>query len=247
MPVRLLFVDRDGTLNRTFGSRPPNTPQEVALLPGVEETLVRYVAEGWRLVVITNQGGVASGYLTEAQAYAILQQTIELLPVPVAAAYLCPHMVKASVPRYAVDCPNRKPRPGFILKALDAFQAHAQDCLAVGDSITDYHAAQAAHVPFCWADCFFRRPIDRGMHDRHGEWVQVRQQPVEQDDILDLRAFKSGSQIGSLFLNRAHAGQAESASNVVIKIEDGFQNAGIKELLQDAAREWIDWRSHQSR
>ena len=71
MPVRLLFLDRDGTLNRTFAGRPPSTPDQVELLPGVGETLLRYVADGWQLVVVTNQGGVANGYLTEAQAYAV--------------------------------------------------------------------------------------------------------------------------------------------------------------------------------
>ena len=84
MPVRLLFLDRDGTLNRTFGSRPPNAPHEVTLLPGVQERLEHYAAEGWQLAVITNQGGVAAGYLTEEQAHAVLQRTIDLLGVPVA-------------------------------------------------------------------------------------------------------------------------------------------------------------------
>jgi D-glycero-D-manno-heptose 1,7-bisphosphate phosphatase len=238
MPVRLLFLDRDGTLNRTFGSRPPNTPQEVELLPGVPDILTRYAAEGWQIVIVTNQGGVAAGYVTEAQAHAVLQHTIDLLPVPVAAAYMCPHMVRAAVPQYALDCPNRKPRPGFILKALEEFQASAQDCLLVGDSITDRQAAQAANVPFLWADRFFGRPIERGMRDWNDQWVQLRQQSTERNDVLDLRAFKSGKQIGSAFLDRTHARDGESNDNVVIEVEDVFQGTGIEEMLQDVAKEW---------
>lgn len=157
MTARLLFLDRDGTLNRSFGHRPPNTVDEVELLPNVRETLSRYVTEGWKLVVISNQGGVAHGYISEAQAWAIQDRVIELLGLPVAASYLCPHQVGAEVAAYDLDCPNRKPNPGFILKALEQFQAQARDCLFVGDFESDQQAAQAAGVSFCWADAFFNR------------------------------------------------------------------------------------------
>jgi D-glycero-D-manno-heptose 1,7-bisphosphate phosphatase len=65
------------------------------------------------------------------------------------------------VARYDLDCPNRKPRPGFVLQALRCFEAQPEDCLFVGDSSTDREAARAAQVPFQWADRFFGRPIDR--------------------------------------------------------------------------------------
>jgi D-glycero-D-manno-heptose 1,7-bisphosphate phosphatase len=234
MPARLLFLDRDGTLNRAFDGRPPNTPQEVELLAGVRDTLARYAAAGWQPVIVTNQGGVAGGYVTEAQAHAVLQRVIDLLPVPVAAAYLCPHMIHAAVPEYALDCPNRKPRPGFILDALKKFGAQAGDCLLVGDAITDQQAAQAANVPFCWADRFFGRPIERGMRDRNGEWVQLRQQPAGQEGNLELVAFKNGSRVGSVFLEQGHTQDAESIGTVVVNVQDAYREAGIEEMLLDA-------------
>jgi D-glycero-D-manno-heptose 1,7-bisphosphate phosphatase len=80
MPTRLLFLDRDGTLNPSIGGRPPNTPEEVSLYPDVGAVLGPYVAQGWQLVIVTNQGGVASGYITEERAQAIQQRVIELLP-----------------------------------------------------------------------------------------------------------------------------------------------------------------------
>lgn len=189
--VRLLFLDRDGTLNRTIGLRPPNTPQEVELLPGVTPVLSRYVAGGWRLVVISNQGGVAGGFFSEAEAWAVQQRTIDLLGLSVAASYLCPHATEGTVPEYVVDCPNRKPRPGFILAALEQFGARAEDCLLVGDSITDQQAAEAAGVPYRWADRFFDRPIDRGLHTRDGRWVHVREAGIE--DLEALRALRDAS------------------------------------------------------
>jgi D-glycero-D-manno-heptose 1,7-bisphosphate phosphatase len=152
---RLLLLDRDGTLNRSLGDRPPNRPDEVELLPGVAARLHHQAALGWRLAVITNQGGVAYGYLTEAQAHAIQNAVLETLPVPVDASYLCPHHPAGTIARYAIDCPNRKPAPGAILQALARFEAQAADCLFVGDQDSDCQAAQAAGVPFVWAWDFF--------------------------------------------------------------------------------------------
>jgi hypothetical protein len=86
-----------------------------------------------------------------------------------------------------VDCPNRKPRPGFILTALERFGARTEDCLLVGDSSIDRLAAEAAGVTFRWADLFFGRPIDRGMQMPGGRWGQVRQAEArEWADLVDL-------------------------------------------------------------
>lgn len=175
MTKRVLFLDRDGTLNRTTNGRPPNVPAKVQLLPGVADVLSRYVAEGWLLAIISNQGGVASGYLSLEQAQAVQRRVIDLLRLPIAADYLCPHMPGARIAEYDTDCPNRKPRPGFIYTALQALEAEPGDCLFVGDAITDLQAAQAAGVPFRWADRFFGRPIDRGLQTRDGHWLQMQE------------------------------------------------------------------------
>ncbi len=153
--VRILFLDRDGTLNRSFDSRPPNDVSEVELLPNVVSTLTACAAEGWRLVIVTNQGGVAFGYLSEDEAWAIHQAVLDILPVPVDASYLCPHHPLGDVPPYNVECPRRKPNPGAILHALARFGARPQDCLFVGDMENDRQAAAVAGVPFRRARDFF--------------------------------------------------------------------------------------------
>ncbi len=152
---RLLFLDRDGTLNRSLGRRPPNRPEEIELLPGVAAVLHRTAASGWCIVIVTNQGGVAFGYQTQAQAHATHRALLDALPVTVDASYLCPHHPEGTVTRYAIACPNRKPAPGAILDALDRFQAQPQECLFVGDQDSDRLAAEAAEVPFRWAGEFF--------------------------------------------------------------------------------------------
>jgi histidinol-phosphate phosphatase family protein len=153
---RLLLLDRDGTLNQSLGSRPPNRPDEVKLLPGVAAKLHQYAAQGWRLVIVTNQGGVAFGYQTERQAWIVHQAVVDALPVQVDATYLCPHHPEGTIPPFAIDCPNRKPAPGAILDALARFQARPEDCLFVGDQESDCQAAEAAGVEFRWAGDFFQ-------------------------------------------------------------------------------------------
>jgi histidinol-phosphate phosphatase family protein len=152
---RLLFLDRDGTLNRSLDNRPPNHPTEVRLLPHVASKLHRCAAMGWRIVIVTNQGGIAFGYLTESQAHAIHRAVLNALPVEADASYLCPHHPDGTIARYAITCPNRKPSPGAILDALALFGSEPQRCLFVGDQDSDRQAAAAAGVPFKWAREFF--------------------------------------------------------------------------------------------
>jgi D-glycero-D-manno-heptose 1,7-bisphosphate phosphatase len=234
---RILFMDRDGTLNRSLGRRPPNSPDEVELLPNVGPVLERYAGEGWRLVIVTNQGGVAQGFLSEAQAQAVLQRTIDLLPVAVDGAHLCPHMARARLPRYALDCPNRKPRPGFILQELERFATRPEDCLFVGDSLTDRQAAEAAKVPFYWADTFFSRPIARGMRTRKGHWFQVREVSFGTDGPVRLVALVRGKEVGAVELVVPADGEPEQLSQVHVSAVR--ERAQIEDALREAAEDWL--------
>jgi len=152
---QLLLLDRDGTLNRSLGDRPPNHPHEIELLPGVGRKLHRLASMGWRLVIVSNQGGVAFGYLTLRQAWATHRAVLDALPVRIKASYLCPHHPRGTEALYAIDCPNRKPAPGALLDAMARFQAEPEECLFVGDRDSDCEAAAAAGIDFAWAREFF--------------------------------------------------------------------------------------------
>jgi D-glycero-D-manno-heptose 1,7-bisphosphate phosphatase len=277
MGGRILFLDRDGTLNRAHERRPPNRPDEVELLPGVSSVLSAYAAQGWVFVIVSNQGGVASGYITEAEARAIQDRVIELLPVPVATSYLCPHMAGGRVAEYAVDCPNRKPRPGFILAALEKLGARAEEALFVGDSSTDREAAEAAGVPFRWADLFFGRRIDRGFRLAEGPWVQVHQadphewtvlaeraaawsvtvpdtSAVDGVDNLCLVALHGEARVGWLTLIRAEStSEAALAFGVAPAFQmtplqvDDVAPGGVGPLLLETALDWASARAGLTR
>lgn len=117
--------------------------------------LGQYAALGWRVAIVTKQGGVACGYQREAQAAAVHLAVLDALPMAADASLLCPHLPERTHATFAVDCPNRKPAAGAILTALGRFGARARDCLFVGDQEADRVAAEADGVPFVWASEFF--------------------------------------------------------------------------------------------
>lgn len=139
MRQRVVFLDRDGVLNRAFpeGSttRPPMNLDELEVLPGVPEALARLHNAGFVLVVVTNQPDVARGKQTRAAVEAInarLSAELPLLDV-----FACYHDT--------VDkCSCRKPKPGLLLAAAVKWNLDIAGAFLIGDRWSDIVAAHAA-------------------------------------------------------------------------------------------------------
>lgn len=102
---RAAFLDRDGTLIKD--AHYLRDPADVELLPGVATALERLAKQGFALVVITNQSGIARGILTEADYEAVRTRLDTLLAkegVTLTASYHCPHLPDVTGP-----CECRKP------------------------------------------------------------------------------------------------------------------------------------------
>jgi transaldolase len=134
-----VFLDRDGVLNRTTvrGGTPcpPGTPDEVEILPGVEEALRKLRARGLPLIVVTNQPDVARGTQTRAAVEEINQFLQQRLGVT--AIYTCYH-------DNADDCACRKPRPGMLKRAAEEHRIDLRRSYMVGDRWGDVAAGAAA-------------------------------------------------------------------------------------------------------
>ena len=102
----LLDVD-EPCAGRRSGAPYPCHPDDVELLPGRFETLLRWVASGYHLFFVSNQSGIAEGKLTREMAVAAFQHTAELLRLPVTEIAYCPHQAPP------VACWCRKPSPGL--------------------------------------------------------------------------------------------------------------------------------------
>ena len=139
-----MFLDRDGVLLRDPGYL--SNPDAVELLPGVPDALRRLRAAGWRLVVVTNQSGVARGRFTEATLAEIHAQMVGMLQADGAyfdAIYYCPHLPNATSPEYQCDCSCRKPQPGMLSAAAAALGLDLGASWMVGDKFADVAAGRA--------------------------------------------------------------------------------------------------------
>ncbi len=145
MSRRAVFLDKDGTLVEDV---PYNVdPARIRLTAGAVEGLRALHAAGYRLVVISNQSGVARGYFPEAALAAVegrLRELLHAAGVPLAGFYYCPHHPHGVVPAYAVACGCRKPAPGLIERAAREHGLDLARSWFVGDILDDVQAGRAA-------------------------------------------------------------------------------------------------------
>jgi len=89
--MKILLLDKDGTLVvPASGAKFTNEPLDQAALPGVHEAIARFVADGYKPVIVSNQGGVEKGHKSLESAILEMQFALELFPA-VTEAYFCPN------------------------------------------------------------------------------------------------------------------------------------------------------------
>ncbi len=143
--MKAVFLDKDGTLVEDV---PYNVdPALIRLAPGAADGLPALAAAGYRLVVVSNQSGVARGYFAEAALAGVEARLRELLAdcgVTPAGFYWCPHHPGGSVAGYSVTCECRKPLPGLIVRAARELGIDRARSWMVGDILDDVEAGRRA-------------------------------------------------------------------------------------------------------
>lgn len=137
---RAVFLDRDGVINQAYGFRPPNNANELVLFPGVPEAIRLLNEAGFLVFVVTNQGGVGLGYMTEAD----LAEIHHKLEAEVAVAGGKFTELAACMHKPEAGCACRKPRPGMILDLAKKYNVDLKSSYLVGDRDVDLQAGQAA-------------------------------------------------------------------------------------------------------
>lgn len=142
---RAVFLDRDGTLVVERGYI--TSPDMLELVPGAAGAVVRLKAAGWKVLVVTNQGAIGKGELTEETLGAIHFRMMALLSeagASVDAIYFCPHHPDAVRDEMREECDCRKPRPGMILRAASENSIDLAESVMVGDTTRDIEAGRSA-------------------------------------------------------------------------------------------------------
>jgi D-glycero-D-manno-heptose 1,7-bisphosphate phosphatase len=141
---RCVFLDRDGTINEEVNYL--SDPDQLRLIGGAAEAIKRLNGGGFKVVVITNQAGIARGYFSEAtlqQIHRELEKMLRAQEAHIDAIYYCPHHPTAGIGVYKIDCNCRKPKPGLLERAARELNLDLRQSFVVGDKSADLQAGNA--------------------------------------------------------------------------------------------------------
>jgi D-glycero-D-manno-heptose 1,7-bisphosphate phosphatase len=145
----VVLLDRDGTLNvRAPKAEYVSKPEQFEWLPGAREALRLFAEAGWKVIVISNQPGIARGMVTRENVEAIhakMCTEAEAAGGRIDAIYYCPH-------GWDEGCDCRKPRPGLLIQAQREHHLDLSRVTFVGDDERDGEAADAAGCGFLFVD-----------------------------------------------------------------------------------------------
>lgn len=132
---RAVFLDRDGTLMEEVNYC--NDPTTVRAIPGASEALAKLREQGWLTVIITNQSGLAKGFITPAQYEAVNEELLRQLAGGIDAIYHCADHPDAPTAR-------RKPQPGMLLEAASDLGIDLSQSWMIGDKPIDVECGRLA-------------------------------------------------------------------------------------------------------
>lgn len=138
------FFDRDGTINVDIGYL--HRPEDIEFIKGVPDLIRKCNDEGYLVIVVTNQSGIARGMFTEEdmrRVHAAMNERLEKeYGAHIDAFYFCPHL-----PEITGECDCRKPKPGMFLQAIQDYDIDPVQSVSFGDSGRDEEATKAAGIP----------------------------------------------------------------------------------------------------
>ncbi|MBF0585059.1 MAG: D-glycero-beta-D-manno-heptose 1,7-bisphosphate 7-phosphatase [Magnetococcales bacterium] len=144
---RACFFDRDGVINIDHGY--VHTPDRFEWVAGAPQAIRWCNEQGYLVIIVTNQAGIARGYYDEAafqRLTAWMEAELASLGAHVDAVYHCPHHPTAGLGALRMACSCRKPNPGLLEQAMSEWEIDRSGSLLIGDKPSDLAAAAAAGV-----------------------------------------------------------------------------------------------------
>jgi len=140
MPIKTIFLDRDGVINKEV--KYLHKIDNFVFIEGVFEACQHFLKQGFEIIIITNQSGIGRKFF-HVNDYLILtnwmlsqfnENQIKILDV-----FYCPHL-----PNY--NCTCRKPKPGMLIQAMYEYNIDMENSWMIGDKEDDIKAANAAGI-----------------------------------------------------------------------------------------------------
>jgi histidinol-phosphate phosphatase family protein len=141
---RAVFLDRDGTIAKDVHYC--RRAEDFHILPRVPQAIRLLNQHGFKVVVITNQSGIARGYFTEETLSRIhdrMKSDLQQDGASIDAIYVCPHHPDD-------ECECRKPKPALLLRAAREIGIALDRSYMVGDDVKDVQAGRAAGCRTVW-------------------------------------------------------------------------------------------------
>jgi imidazoleglycerol-phosphate dehydratase / histidinol-phosphatase len=134
---RILFLDRDGTLNEEVPDEQVDSLAKIRLMPGVVAALLELKRAGFAFVMVTNQDGLGTESFPQESfelAHGFILELLRSQGIEFEAVCICPHFKRE-------DCGCRKPKLGMIGEFLAANPLDKEHCFMIGDRDTDLQFA----------------------------------------------------------------------------------------------------------
>lgn len=144
---KAVFLDRDGTIN--IEKNYLFKVEDFVFIEGTIEAVKIFRDLGYKIIVITNQAGIARGYYSERDVKKLhnyVDSKLKKKGVNIDAYYYCPHHPEGIVKDYAVTCQCRKPKTAMIQKAVDEWNINLNESIIVGDKETDIQTGKNAGI-----------------------------------------------------------------------------------------------------
>ena len=144
---KALFLDRDGVVNVERGY--VHARESFHFREGIYALCRAAQALGYLLIVVTNQAGIARGYYTEREFLDLTEWMTNRFAeqrIQIACVYYCPYHPLHGIGRFKRDSPDRKPKPGMLLRAQADFDLNLASSVLIGDQLSDIRAAQTAGI-----------------------------------------------------------------------------------------------------
>lgn len=140
---QVIFLDRDGTLNEEVHYL--HRKEELKILEGVPEAIRRFREAGYKIVVVTNQAGVARGYFPESdvrELHQYMNECLSSLGAGIDYFFYCPHHPVYGQGIFKKECRCRKPDIGMFEMAEQYFQIDKSRSWMIGDKKSDVEAGK---------------------------------------------------------------------------------------------------------
>ena len=140
MPIKTIFLDRDGVINKEINYL--HKIEDFEFINGIFETCHYLISLNYKIIIITNQSGISRNYYSENDFQNInnwMLSQFKKNDIDILDVFHCPHG-----PNSLCNC--RKPKPGMLLEAKIKHKINMDDSWMIGDKEADIIAANSAGV-----------------------------------------------------------------------------------------------------